>query len=156
MLWKAFSVLYGTKRLGRRGQIVLKTSVEMEETQPLTCETVALRERELTSFSRQKNYVGGLIDVALLIANANQLKHAMLVADPTYRIGMIVATSISIMLQLVVGILLVLDNRLKLSSCEDLKVSKRYICAIQIITVIIVVINTILTVVASDAREMPK
>ena len=94
--------------------------------------------------------------MALLIANANQLKHAMLVADPTYRVGMIVATSISILLQLVVGILLVLDNRLKLTSSQDLKTSKRYICAIQIITVVIVVINTILTVVASDAREMPK
>ena len=129
---------------------------KMEETQPLTCETVSLRERELTSFSRQKNYVGGLIDVALLIANANQLKHAMLVADPTYRIGTLVATSISIALQLVVGILLVLDNRLVLTSSQDLVKSKRYICAIQIVTVIIVVINTILTVVASDAREMPK
>ena len=128
----------------------------MEETQPLTCETVSLREKELTSFSRQKNYVGGLIDVALLIANANQLKHAMLVADPTYRIGILVATSISIALQLVVGILLVLDNRLVLTSNQDLLKSKRYICAIQIVTVIIVVINAILTVVASDAREMPK
>ena len=128
----------------------------MEETQPLTCETVALRERELTSFSRQKNYVGGLIDVALLIANANQLKHAMRIADPTYRIGILVVTSISIALQLVVGILLVLDNRLLLTTRTDLKTSKRYILAIQIITVIIVVINTILTVVASDATEMPK
>ena len=128
----------------------------MAETQLLSGETVALRERELTSFSRQKNYVGGLIDVALLIANANQLKHAMRIADPTYRIGVLVVTSISIALQLVVGILLVLDNRLLLTTRTDLKASKRYILAIQIITVIIVVINTILTVVASDATEMPK
>ena len=128
----------------------------MAETQLLNGETVALRERELTSFSRQKNYVGGLIDVALLIANANQLKHAMRIADPTYRIGILVVTSISIALQLVVGILLVLDNRLLLTTKTDLKTSKRYILAIQIITVIIVVINTILTVVASDATEMPK
>ena len=128
----------------------------MAETQLLNGETVALRERELTSFSRQKNYVGGLIDVALLIANANQLKHAMRIADPTYRIGVLVVTSISIALQLVVGILLVLDNRLLLTTRTDLKTSKRYILAIQIITVIIVVINTILTVVASDATEMPK
>ena len=128
----------------------------MAETQLLSGETVALRERELTSFSRQKNYVGGLIDVALLIANANQLKHAMRIADPTYRIGILVVTSISIALQLVVGILLVLDNRLLLTTRTDLKTSKRYILAIQIITVIIVVINTILTVVASDATEMPK
>ena len=128
----------------------------MAETQLLNGETVALRERELTSFSRQKNYVGGLIDVALLIANANQLKHAMRIADPTYRIGVLVVTSISIALQLVVGILLVLDNRLLLTTKTDLKTSKRYILAIQIITVIIVVINTILTVVASDATEMPK
>ena len=128
----------------------------MAETQLLSGETVALRERELTSFSRQKNYVGGLIDVALLIANANQLKHAMRIADPTYRIGVLVVTSISIALQLVVGILLVLDNRLLLTTRTDLKTSKRYILAIQIITVIIVVINTILTVVASDATEMPK
>ena len=128
----------------------------MAETQLLSGETVALRERELTSFSRQKNYVGGLIDVALLIANANQLKHAMRIADPTYRIGVLVVTSISIALQLVVGILLVLDNRLLLTTRTDLKTSKRNILAIQIITVIIVVINTILTVVASDATEMPK
>ena len=128
----------------------------MAETQLLSGETVALRERELTSFSRQKNYVGGLIDVALLIANANQLKHAMRIADTTYRIGVLVVTSISIALQLVVGILLVLDNRLLLTTRTDLKTSKRYILAIQIITVIIVVINTILTVVASDATEMPK
>ena len=128
----------------------------MAETQLLSGETVALRERELTSFSRQKNYVGGLIDVALLIANANQLKHAMRIADPTYRIGVLVVTSISVALQLVVGILLVLDNRLLLTTRTDLKTSKRYILAIQIITVIIVVINTILTVVASDATEMPK
>ena len=135
---------------------VFHTKTKMAETQLLSGETVALRERELTSFSRQKNYVGGLIDVALLIANANQLKHAMRIADPTYRIGVLVVTSISIALQLVVGILLVLDNRLLLTTRTDLKTSKRYILAIQIITVIIVVINTILTVVASDATEMPK
>ena len=80
----------------------------------------------------------------------------MRIADPTYRIGVLVVTSISIALQLVVGILLVLDNRLLLTTRTDLKTSKRYILAIQIITVIIVVINTILTVVASDATEMPK
>ena len=50
-------------------------------------------------YSDRKSYAKGLVDIALLTANANQFKHALAIEDLTYRVVNITLVSLSIVLQ---------------------------------------------------------
>ena len=54
---------------------------------------------ELNDYSDRKSYAKGLVDIALLTANANQLKHAIAIDDLTYKIVNICLVITSITLQ---------------------------------------------------------
>eukprot|EP00090_Calanus_glacialis_P037776 TRINITY_DN6539_c0_g1_i2.p1 TRINITY_DN6539_c0_g1~~TRINITY_DN6539_c0_g1_i2.p1 ORF type:complete len:113 (+),score=33.10 TRINITY_DN6539_c0_g1_i2:59-397(+) len=65
------------------------------------------KEGHLEKMTDYKSYAKGLMDIALLSANANQLRHALELCAP-FRNLLIVLLSISIVLQLIAsGILLV-------------------------------------------------
>ena len=53
----------------------------------------------LHSYNQQKNYTKGLVDLALLTANANQLRHLIELDNDTMRVLNIVFISLSIFLQ---------------------------------------------------------
>ena len=54
---------------------------------------------DLNNYSDKKSYAKGLVDVALLTANANQLKHALAIEDLTYKIVNLVLVISSLSLQ---------------------------------------------------------
>ena len=54
---------------------------------------------DLNNYSDRKSYAKGLVDIALLTANANQLKHAIAIDDLTYKIVNICFVVTSIILQ---------------------------------------------------------
>ena len=60
---------------------------------------------ELNDYSDRKSYAKGLVDIALLTANANQLKHAIAIDDLTYKIVNIclVITSITLQVSFIVS-----------------------------------------------------
>ena len=54
---------------------------------------------DLNSYSDKKSYAKGLVDVALLTANANQLKHAFAIDDMTYKVVNVTLVLLSLILQ---------------------------------------------------------
>ena len=114
-------------------------------------------------YSDRKSYAKGLVDIALLTANANQFKHSLAIEDLTYRVVNITLVSLSIVLQVrsanndelllfkdvsffqvVAGILLILDHRIKVTTKEHMKVVTRYTLAIQILMFCIIIINVLI------------
>ena len=56
---------------------------------------------KLHSYTQQKNFTKGLVDIALLTANANQLRHVVEFENDTMRTLNIVFISLSILLQVI-------------------------------------------------------
>jgi len=88
--------------------------------------------------SEYKNWIKGLMDISLLTANANQLRHAFDLCEP-FRTLLILLLSLSILLQLVASCLLVLDHLA--AKANNFALCRRYTSAIGLIVVVIIVVN---------------
>ena len=108
----------------------------------------------MNDYCNGKNYAKGLINFALLLANANQLRYALAIESDPFRTANIVLICLSIGLQVAAGILLILDHAKKIAFEEDLKKCNNYTTAISIINLIITVINVI--IISFGGPEMPK
>merc|ERR1711860_219883 len=108
---------------------------------------------ELNDYSDRKSYAKGLVDIALLTANANQLKHAIAIDDLTYKIVNICLVITSITLQIVAGIILILDHRIKVNTKEDLKAVTRYTTAIQMLMFCIIILNILIVALADPGPK---
>ena len=64
-----------------------------------TPEEKSILANDWNDYSDRKSYAKGLVDIALLTANANQFKHSLAIEDLTYRVVNITLVSLSIVLQ---------------------------------------------------------
>ena len=109
---------------------------------------------ELVSSSRRRNYVCGLINVALMMANVNQFKQ-MVASDSwkawgEYKVVFIATFGITILLQLVTIVVLVLDTKLLDHSMEDFRRSAKRTTILLCLAVILVIIDIIAIIVTDD------
>lgn len=99
---------------------------------------------QMNIYANRKNFAGGLINFALILANANQLRFVIESDFSGIQCATIILISLSIVLQIVAGILTFLDHCKKVQSNEDLEKVNAYNKAISIINMIISVINAII------------
>ena len=76
----------------------------------------------LKKITDYKTYAKGLMDIALLSANANQLRHAIQLCYP-FNLVMVTLLSLSIILQVIASSILLIE-RLTISSKDYAKVKK--------------------------------
>ena len=104
--------------------------------------------------TRQRNYFSGLINVALMMANVNQFKEMVLNNSCStcseYKVGFIVTFGITILLQLIMIVVLVLDTKLLGNSLEDFRRSVRHSRILLYLGVILVVVDLIAIIVTDD------
>ena len=93
---------------------------------------------EVDTYAQHKNYAKGLMDLALLTANANQLSRHYTQYGFSF---VIVFLILSLSLQVTAGVLLLLDHRIRIKTEKDLKQGTRYTDAITIIIFFVIVLN---------------
>ena len=93
---------------------------------------------ELDTYAQHKNYAKGLMDLALLTANANQLARHW--QQYGFSVPMILLC-ISLGLQVIAGVLLLLDHRIRVRTRKDLKQGTRYTVSITILIFLVIVLN---------------
>merc|ERR1711915_149441 len=108
------------------------------------------KEEHLEKMTDYKTYVKGLMDIALLTANANQLRHALELCQP-FRQLLIVLLSLSILLQVVASALLLLE-RLRFKKEEYCKCHK-YNATIGLLVIAIIVVNILATAFGGPGYE---
>merc|ERR1712212_977183 len=92
----------------------------------------------LEKMTDYKSYSKGLMDIALLTANANQLRHTMEICKP-FRVLLVVLLSLSILLQVVASCILLVE---RLTCCKkDWALCHKYNAAIGCLTIIIIIVN---------------
>ena len=74
----------------------LLRKTEMEENK---IKQPAEKNLDVINYNQSKNFAKGLVDIALLTANANQLTHAIQLQDESMRILITLLISLSILLQ---------------------------------------------------------
>jgi len=96
----------------------------------------------LEKMTDYKSYCKGLMDVALLTANANQLRHTLEICEP-YRALLVVLLSISILLQVVASLVLLVERM----TCrkKDFATCHKYNAAIGCLTIIVIIVNILAT-----------
>ena len=103
---------------------------------------------------RQKNYVCGLINMALIMANVNQFKQMVSSTKCStcnqYEVVFIVTFSITILLQLITIGVLILDTKLFGHSLEDFRRSAKHTTILLCLAVILVFIDLIAIIVTDD------
>lgn len=85
-----------------------------------------------------KSYAKGLMDLALLTANANQMRHAFDICEP-FKTIMVILLGISILLQLLASCLLLAERML--AKRKDYALCHKYNAAIGMIVVVIIIVN---------------
>merc|ERR1712215_233282 len=97
-----------------------------------------------------KTYAKGLMDVALLTANANQLRHALELCAP-FRTLLIVLLSFSIIFQVVCSAILIVER----FTCkqEDYSKCHRYNATIGVLVMFIIVVNILATAFGGPGEE---
>lgn len=93
---------------------------------------------EVDLYAQHKNYAKGLMDLALLTANANQLSRHYTQYGFSF---VIVFLILSLALQVTAGVLLLLDHRIRIKTRKDLKQGTRFTDAITIIIFFVIVLN---------------
>jgi hypothetical protein len=93
---------------------------------------------EVDLYAQHKNYAKGLMDLALLTANANQLSRHYSKYGFSF---VIVFLILSLVLQVTAGVLLLLDHRIRIKTRKDLKQGTRFTDAITIIIFFVIVLN---------------
>merc|ERR1719206_178278 len=110
----------------------------------------AANQEHLERMTDYKSYAKGLMDIALLSANANQLRHALELCAP-FRTLLIILLSISIVLQVIAsGILLI--ERLTFRK-EDYCKCNKYNATIGVLVLIIIVVNILATSFGGPGEE---
>merc|ERR1712045_1026784 len=104
----------------------------------------------MSSYADLKNYAKGFVDVALLVKNGAELhqvskrmgedKGSQYVMD----VSVIIMISISIILQIVAGILLIVDHRIVIKNQKDLAKVRKLTTAIIAMVFLIIVLNIII------------
>ncbi|CAI6343804.1 unnamed protein product [Macrosiphum euphorbiae] len=97
-------------------------------------------------YRKKKLLTQSMMDIALFSANANQLRHVLETFDGQYiSIICVVLLSLSIILQILVGITLLLSIRYNVTNCEERKMAFTYgnyvIVGIFLITVVNILIS---------------
>jgi len=119
---------------------------EQEKTCPLDANIYATR----------KTVAQGMMDIALLTANASQLKHVLSTADTHdyYLINLIlIGTSMS--LQVIVGILLVVVGRWNINKRKEQSIANLTNNIIVIIIFLITVVNVLITAFGDEPDYVP-
>merc|ERR1739838_506851 len=96
---------------------------------------------QLHSHAQNKNFTKGFADLALLTANVNQLRHVLELQDDTMRTVNIVFLALSIVLQVIVGALLVVDHSIDITTDQGMKKRQIINSVSQIIMLLIIVLN---------------
>ncbi|XP_037940746.1 ninjurin-1-like [Teleopsis dalmanni] len=100
---------------------------------------------DVNAYQRKKTFAQGMMDLALLAANANQLRFVLDTnsAHPYYYVG-IVLIAMSIALQIIVGIGLIWNTRYDIKNEEEIskanKISNFTVIGIFIVTIVNVLI----------------
>eukprot|EP00092_Neocalanus_flemingeri_P025429 GFUD01027569.1.p1 GENE.GFUD01027569.1~~GFUD01027569.1.p1 ORF type:complete len:152 (+),score=53.56 GFUD01027569.1:85-540(+) len=104
----------------------------------------------LEKMTDYKTYCKGLMDIALLTANANQLRHALELCAP-FRTLLIVLLSISIVLQVIASAILLVERIV--FKKEDYSKCHKYNAAIGVLVIFIIVINILATAFGGPGDE---
>merc|ERR1712062_421627 len=98
---------------------------------------------EIAKFASNKNYNLSLGVFSLLWANVHELKTAFDMDNMGMKTALATMASLSIALQLIVGVLIILDHRVKVETKDDLKKVSKYTTINHILMFCIVVINVV-------------
>jgi len=110
---------------------------------------------QLHSHSQNKNFTKGFADLALLTANVNQLRHVLELQDDTMRTVNIVFLSLSIVLQVIAGALLVVDHSIDITTDKGMKKCKIINSVTQIIMLLIIVLNILVVGLGGPQPNVP-
>ena len=97
---------------------------------------------ELETYAKRKNYFNGLLHLALLIASTTQLLNCYKNPGNPFPITFLCA---SMVLQLIVGVLLILDHRMRIKTKKDFKLGTRYTISMTTLIFFAVVLNMLFT-----------
>merc|ERR1711872_1029685 len=107
-------------------------------------------EDHLKKISDYKTFALGLMDIALLSSNANQLRESLELCGP-YRPLMITLLTISIVLQVVASVILIKERAT--NKKEDYKKCHQYNISVSILVLCIIVINILATAFGGPNNE---
>ena len=93
---------------------------------------------ELETYAQRKNYFNGLLHLALLIASTTQLLNCYKNHENPFPIAFLCA---SMVLQLIAGVLLILDHRMRIKTRKDLKLGTRYTISMTTMIFSAIVLN---------------
>ncbi|XP_035207959.1 ninjurin-2-like [Stegodyphus dumicola] len=97
-------------------------------------------------YATRKTVAQGMMDIALLTANASQLKHVLATADThDYYLISLVLIGSSMVLQILVGILLVVVGRWNINNRKEQNVANVTNNIIVILIFLITVVNVLIT-----------
>ena len=97
---------------------------------------------ELDTYAQRKNYANGLLHLALLIASTTQLLNCYKNHRNPFPIAFL---SASMVLQLIAGVLLILDHRMRIKTRKDLKLGTRYTISMTIMIFFAIILNMLFT-----------
>ena len=97
---------------------------------------------ELDTYAQRKNYFNGLLHLALLIANTTQFLNCY--KNHGFSFAMIFIC-VSMVLQLIAGVLLILDHRMRIKTRKDLKLGTRYTISMTTMIFFAIVLNMLFT-----------
>ena len=93
---------------------------------------------ELETYAQRKNYFNGLLNLALLIANTTLLLSCYKNHENPFPIAFLCA---SMVLQLIAGVLLILNHRMPIKTKKDLKLGTHYAISLTTIIFFAIVLN---------------
>merc|ERR1712013_282119 len=107
-------------------------------------------QEHLERMTDYKSYAKGLMDIALLSANANQLRHALELCAP-FRTLLIILLSLSIILQVVASVILAMERIFCRE--EDYPKYVKYNATIGALVIVIIVVNILATAFGGPGEE---
>lgn len=122
--------------------------VDINEVEDLSCELPAKPSgRDISSFVQKKNIAQGMMDVALVSANCNQLRYVLDMSQMhPYYLTSIILICTSLAMQLIVGLGLLWSNGYNLKRKNEMQSADRFnnisVIGVFLITLINVFIST--------------
>ncbi|XP_054708949.1 ninjurin-1-like [Uloborus diversus] len=106
-------------------------------------------------YATRKTVAQGMMDIALLTANASQLKHVLATADTHdyYLINLVLIAS-SMTLQILVGILLVVVGRWNINRRKEQNIANLTNNVIVILIFLITVVNVLITAFGDEDTDL--
>lgn len=101
---------------------------------------------DINDYQNKKTAGAGLMDIALLFNNVNQLKHIITnyEKNPFFYISLTLVI-ISIILQIILGIFLIINSRYDVKNCDDICKANRINNWITVVIFLITVVNVFTT-----------